>query len=301
MGDIATIIQEELKNLPENQWEDQETGISATKENPDAQTAVPYRFRIISQIVRKPGLLHLIFAGLFLLIALAMIPDLIPREECSEKDRIMILVRAGAYLICGIPFLLIKNQGTAFIIMNILYMVILIGESVIRLREKHSPDTLLFRIMLILLAAANLIFFCKLPFFALAYIALRAFTQILLIAFSQIRLKVLRKIIRKTYAAEILLGMCLLIIAFSILLSMFDDGVKSFWEAMWFCFATVTTIGYGGVAVTSNLGRILGIILGIYGIVVVALVTSIIVNFYNEMTSDKADETDQSGKESGGQ
>jgi len=33
----------------------------------------------------------------------------------------------------------------------------------------------------------------------------------------------------------------------------------------------------------SAIGRILSVILGIYGIVVVALITSIIVNFYGEM------------------
>ena len=37
------------------------------------------------------------------------------------------------------------------------------------------------------------------------------------------------------------------------------------------------------LAVTSAIGRIITVILGIYGIIVVALITSIIVNFYGEM------------------
>jgi hypothetical protein len=37
-------------------------------------------------------------------------------------------------------------------------------------------------------------------------------------------------------------------------------------------------------------GRILSIILGMYGIVVVSLITSIIVNFYGEMKRENADE-----------
>ena len=77
--------------------------------------------------------------------------------------------------------------------------------------------------------------------------------------------------------------MFLLMVAFSLLLTMLDPGFPTFLDAMWFCFATVTTIGYGDVAAATWLGRVLSVILGIYGIIVVALITSIIVNFYNEM------------------
>ena len=92
----------------------------------------------------------------------------------------------------------------------------------------------------------------------------------------------LRKVIRKSYAAEILFGMLLLMIAFSILLCTMDDNFRSFEDALWFCFATVTTIGYGDVTTNAPIGRILGVVLGVYDIVVVALITSVIVNFYNE-------------------
>jgi hypothetical protein len=44
----------------------------------------------------------------------------------------------------------------------------------------------------------------------------------------------------------------------------------------------VTTIGFGDLTAVTDFGRILSVILGAYGIVVVALITSIIVNFYGE-------------------
>ena len=47
-----------------------------------------------------------------------------------------------------------------------------------------------------------------------------------------------------------------------------------------------TTIGFGDITAVSILGRILSVILGIYGIIVVALITSIIVNFYSEVKSE---------------
>ena len=70
---------------------------------------------------------------------------------------------------------------------------------------------------------------------------------------------------------------------------MLDPGIGSFENALWFCFATVTTIGYGDVTAATGLGRILSVILGVYGIIVVALITSIIVNFYSETKTDSKD------------
>jgi hypothetical protein len=48
----------------------------------------------------------------------------------------------------------------------------------------------------------------------------------------------------------------------------------------------VTTIGFGDIAASTPVGRVLSVILGLYGIAVVALITSIIVNFYGEMKSE---------------
>ena len=62
----------------------------------------------------------------------------------------------------------------------------------------------------------------------------------------------------------------------------------------------MTTIGFGDLTAVTDFGRILSVILGAYGIVVVALITSIIVNFYGEMkaspetdSGNEADENEQ--------
>ena len=72
---------------------------------------------------------------------------------------------------------------------------------------------------------------------------------------------------------------------------MVEPTITTFWDGMWYSFAVVTTIGFGDFAATTLVGRILTVVLGIYGIVVVAIMTSVIVNFYNavsakEKTSD---------------
>ena len=118
-------------------------------------------------------------------------------------------------------------------------------------------------------------------------IDVQAVSYIMPIAFSQIRMDILKKIIKKTYAAEILFGIVLLIVAFSLVLPAFEPGIDHFGDALWYCFAIVTTIGFGDIAATSVIGRILSVILGAYGIIVVSLITSIIVNFYGEIKKEE--------------
>ena len=111
--------------------------------------------------------------------------------------------------------------------------------------------------------------------------------HIIYISFSQIKIDVLAKIIRKTFAAEILFGLVLLIVSFSIVFQAMEPALSSYEDALWYCFAIVTTIGFGDFTVITPMGRVLSVILGIYGIIVVALITSIIVNFYNEVKNIK--------------
>ena len=106
---------------------------------------------------------------------------------------------------------------------------------------------------------------------------------LLAIVFSRISFSVLREIIAKTHAAEIIFGLFLLIVTFAMLLTFFEPNMDKFTDALWYCFAIVTTIGFVDLTAVTDFGRILSVILGAYGIVVVALITSIIVNFYGEM------------------
>jgi len=116
-------------------------------------------------------------------------------------------------------------------------------------------------------------------------LALSGLLRIISVTFARLRLDLMKDIVRKTYAAEIIFGMVLLIVSFSFVL-LYTDWESfhgEYTNALWYCFAVVTTIGFGDMTAVSTIGRILSVILGIYGIVVVALITSIIVNFYGEM------------------
>ena len=82
---------------------------------------------------------------------------------------------------------------------------------------------------------------------------------------------------------EIILSLMILVVLCSVYFTIVEPVMTSYVDSLWYSFSVITTIGFGDVCVTTTFGRILSVILGISGIVVVALFTSLIVNFYNEM------------------
>lgn len=124
-------------------------------------------------------------------------------------------------------------------------------------------------------------------------VSITAFAEVLSNSLSQLKFKVLFKIVFKTFAFEIILCLLTLIVASSLVLMYVEPVAEgslggSFGDSLWYAFAVVTTIGFGDFTAVTPLGRGITVMLGVYGIIVVAVITSIIVNFYNE-TAGKHD------------
>jgi hypothetical protein len=99
------------------------------------------------------------------------------------------------------------------------------------------------------------------------------------------------KAIRSVHGLDIFFGLLIIAIMSSCIFPYIEPEVFTNYEdALWYCFAIVTTIGFGDYAATSTLGRVMSAILGAYGIVVVALITSVVVNFYSEVKKKPEDD-----------
>jgi len=161
--------------------------------------------------------------------------------------------------------------------------------------EKKKPFNYVFNGLLALLFFVSAILtFCYADeitllvflFAQLTIIMMVGILETLAFAFSSIQLKGIIKIMRKTYAFEVLYGLVVLVLSCSLYFAVMEPSIPTFEDGLWYSFAVFTTIGFGDLTVSSTFSRILTVILGLYGIVVVAVLTSIIVNFYNE-TKDK--------------
>ena len=103
----------------------------------------------------------------------------------------------------------------------------------------------------------------------------------------KLKLNVISNIIKKSMINEIFMTLAILVILCSVYFTVVEQHIVSYVDALWYSFSLITTIGLGDVVVTTTFGRILSVMLGISGIVVVAVFTSFIVNFYNEMNKKR--------------
>ena len=231
------------------------------------------------------------FALLFLLMALSTAGE-------WKVNRLRYGICMLPFFACVLVFVLVPDEMAACGWAAALHAVALITDHIFSIVKDHRSRNVVSRILAVIVLVLLLVLvFLDLPFIPLLLLMFvtipRVFFYIAKIAFSRVKLDVLRKIVRNTYAAEILFGMLLLMIAFSIVLPQVESGIPTFADALWYCFAIVTTIGFGDYAAVTLPGRIVSVVLGIYGIIVVALITSIIVNFYNETKASAEKKTQE--------
>lgn len=97
------------------------------------------------------------------------------------------------------------------------------------------------------------------------------------------RLKLLYYILKTSGMTNVLYSFLIFFFFSALIIWLVDPNVESFFDAIWFCVAVVTTIGFGDIVVTSIVARIVTIILAIYGILVIAVITGVIVYYISRM------------------
>ncbi len=67
-----------------------------------------------------------------------------------------------------------------------------------------------------------------------------------------------------------------------------NDSINTYWDAVWFVFISITTIGYGDIYPITELGRIFTILFSLVGIGIISIVTAIFASGFSEL--DRLDE-----------
>lgn len=230
-------------------------------------------------------------------------------QKNSRAVRIKELCCAGVYLLCALLFAILRDVLFLYRFSICVFFAVVIVNRIFSLaappRTVRKAIANILAILLVLafvitMLAMDPIGFILITMFSVC-VAIKSQFHIIAISFSQIKLNALRKIVRKTYVMEILFGLVLLIVSFSSYFKAMEPGFESYFDALWYCFAVVTTIGFGDYTVILPFSRFLSVILGIYGIIVVALLTSVIINFYGEIKNEKEpDEEPQADEDPGG-
>ena len=105
------------------------------------------------------------------------------------------------------------------------------------------------------------------------------------------RFPLLCKIIHTTHVEHFALGyvVVLLLVAFGVW--QVEPDITTFSDGLWYCFAASTTIGFGDIVAVTAVGRILTVILVLYGIFVIALIPGVMVNYFVEYNKIRYNES----------
>lgn len=103
--------------------------------------------------------------------------------------------------------------------------------------------------------------------------------------------KRMHNILKRTGAIKIYIAFIVALCIGAVLVTIFEPSVKNIGDGLWFCFVASTTIGFGDFYAVTFLGRIVIVIISIFGILTVALVPGVIVSYYTEYLHQKENET----------
>lgn len=105
------------------------------------------------------------------------------------------------------------------------------------------------------------------------------------------RLQVLRRVLRDTGANKIWTAFLIQFFLSAAVIWLREPGMHSYGDALWYCYAVVTTIGFGDVVAQSFLSRVLSVLLSVSAALVIALITGVVVNYYNQISALRQKET----------
>ena len=231
-------------------------------------------------------------------IALALVRLPIIYHDRTKFNVIKNIAFIAAYVFIAVAILFLNFGVIEYLIIAIIYTLTVLLNRLLKLFEVKSVSGKIFNGVLVLLILGLIIAFIiatkendvqLIMQMLLVLIIGFCLMDVLYFAFSKIRLGAMIKIVQRTYAFEILYGLFVLIISFSFIFYLEEPSIITYGDALWYSFAIVTTIGFGDFSAVTLIGRILSVVLGAYGLVVVAVLTSIIINFYNETVKKEDD------------
>lgn len=97
------------------------------------------------------------------------------------------------------------------------------------------------------------------------------------------KIRTLNGIIKGSGITPIMLSLLSIMLIGALFLLIAEPEITTYGDALWLCFTTVTTIGYGDFYATTTIGRLVSAVLAVYGILLIAIITGVAVNYFGEI------------------
>ena len=103
--------------------------------------------------------------------------------------------------------------------------------------------------------------------------------------------RILVNILKNTGADRFLLSYMIFVFADAALIWILEPSIHTYSDELWYCYAVISTAGFGDVVVSAFIPRALSVLLTAYSILIIAIVTGVVVNFYTQKLSIRNNET----------
>ena len=196
-----------------------------------------------------------------------------------EKPDVILtmLVIIDILLILGSVLFKLGPEYITFILLFFFFFCIVLIIEFIRKLQKSENRRMFFRKNWLALLASLPVALLILPFLSYAAYAyplivlLRILNLILLI---KVISKVTERFLDATYLDKIIAVFIVLLLGSTFVLYCFDPNITSIFQAVWFVFQTITTVGYGDIIPSSPAGQFIGLVLIIAGVLMFSMVTA---------------------------
>lgn len=196
-----------------------------------------------------------------------------------EKPDVILtmLVIIDILLILGSVLFKLGSEYISFILLFDAIVCIVLIIEFIRKLQKSENRRMFFRKNWLALLASLPVALLILPFLSYAAYAyplivlIRILNLILLI---KVISKVTEKFLDATYLDKIIAVFIVLLLGSTFVLYCFDPNITSIFQAVWFVFQTITTVGYGDIIPSSPAGQFIGLVLIIAGVLMFSMVTA---------------------------
>ncbi len=105
------------------------------------------------------------------------------------------------------------------------------------------------------------------------------------------KLHILATILKRTHADKIVYSFLITILLAAAILTFIEPSFTTYEDSLWYCYAVITTIGFGDLIAVTLIGKIISVIISIHAIIVIAIVTGVVVNYYTQILQIQQQET----------
>lgn len=204
-----------------------------------------------------------------------------------------ILVIIDVILILGsILFSLSEDFFNFILFFDTLLCIILIINFIMKLRRSRNKK-LFFKNNWLDLFASLPIGLLILPLMIntlYAYLVIVLIRLLKLILLFKVLSKFIKRLLDATYLDKVIAILIVIVICSTIVLYYYDPSVTNFFDALWFVFQTITTVGYGDIIPSSPIGQLVGFVLLIAGVLAFSVLTASFAYVFNERIFKKENE-----------